>query len=95
MSRRIAENGNKLFPNGQVCEVYGSTETGSIALCCPVNKSGATGKVFKNVEIKIIDENCAKLGPMERGEICVRSRSVCLVMFNHFSIVFPLILRLI
>jgi acyl-coenzyme A synthetase/AMP-(fatty) acid ligase len=85
MSRRIAENGTKLFPNGQVRELYGSTEAGLNTLCYPINKYGATGKVLKRYELQIIDENGAKLGPMERGEICVRFRSACLVMSNHFS----------
>jgi acyl-coenzyme A synthetase/AMP-(fatty) acid ligase len=90
ISKTLTEKVGKLFPNGQIRELYGSTEAGINTLCYPENKIGAAGKVLKNFELKIIDENGAKLGPMERGEICVRFRSDCLVMSNalYFSIVF-------
>jgi acyl-coenzyme A synthetase/AMP-(fatty) acid ligase len=80
-SKSLCEAGKSFLPNGEVRPFYSCTEVASvITTCFPSNRYGTAGKVFNNVEIKIIDDDGVKLGPLKRGEICVKIKTLSLVI---------------
>ncbi|CAG5079002.1 Similar to Luciferin 4-monooxygenase (Photuris pensylvanica) [Cotesia congregata] len=64
-----------LFKNADISSRYGSTECGTAIIgSTRFDKSDSCGKVFFNVQIKVIDPDTNKiLGPNKKGELCVLS----------------------
>ncbi|WP_394828816.1 long-chain-fatty-acid--CoA ligase [Pendulispora albinea] len=72
-----------------VLQVYGLTETGNMAVwLTPDDHKNhperllAAGKPYPGVEVKIIDPQGDRLGPMQTGEICIRSPAAMLGYWN-------------
>ncbi len=69
------------FPNIAFVNNYGSTEGGPITTWLAPDdgrrKMGSVGKPSFSVEVRIADEDGRPLGPMEVGEVLVRSPFVC------------------
>lgn len=64
---------SKLFPNADVYVAYGLSELGATATSnFPLIKPGSVGKPVFGAIFKIIDGNGNKLGPNEKGEICIK-----------------------
>jgi acyl-coenzyme A synthetase/AMP-(fatty) acid ligase len=81
VSKSLCEAGESILPNGEVRSFYACTEAACvITFCFPSNRYGTAGKVFNNVEIKIIDDDGVKLGPLKKGEICVKIKTLSLVI---------------
>jgi len=57
---------------------YGLTETSPVLTCCSRDeyRDGTVGRAIRGVEIKIVDEHGATLGPDTDGEILVRGPGV-------------------
>ncbi len=88
VSKSLCKAGEKILPNGEVQAAYGCTEMAGVCVSTwPENSYGSAGKVFQNVEIKIIDDNGKKLGPMEKGEICLKIKTPFLVKCAHHNLI--------
>ncbi|XP_074105962.1 uncharacterized protein LOC141531830 [Cotesia typhae] len=63
------------FKNADISAHYGSTECGTVIVgSTRFDKFDSCGKVFFNVDIKVIDPDTNKiLGPNEKGELCILS----------------------
>jgi len=62
-----------------VCQHYGSSETGAAANHRPdevLRRPGSVGVAIRNVDIRIIADDGATLGPGQEGEIVIRSEAV-------------------
>jgi fatty-acyl-CoA synthase len=68
------------FTNARYIDGYGLTETcGGDTLMEPgreIEKIGSTGRALAHVEVAIVDDTGARLGPGEQGEICLRGPKV-------------------
>lgn len=90
-SLRLAESGGMHFDptlaiefekcfNIPIMPVWGSTETGGIALSNSINgirKKGSMGQPCPYYDVKIVDEDGRELGPDQTGELAVRGAAVC------------------
>lgn len=73
VNKNLCERMKDLLPFGEVRNVYGCTEIGGVGSCSfPDVKYGSTGKVYRNTEMKVIDESNENLGPLEQGEILIK-----------------------
>lgn len=70
----------RAFPNAELHNAYGSTETTSPATLMPrqydIDKVRSAGQPVHGAEIKVIDENGATLKAGQTGEICIRGAMV-------------------
>jgi len=67
---------------------YGMTETGGVATTAPdIHPSkylmGSCGIPIPNVELKVIDDQGKELGPMQKGEICMRGPTIMKGYINN------------
>ena len=65
-------------PSVTVVEGYGLTETSAAATADRISRrrKGTVGQALPGIEIRVVDEDGARLGPGEPGEIMVRSATV-------------------
>ena len=64
------------FGEGRLYEGYGATETGMVSVMPPAMqraKPGSCGRLYRHVQVKIVDEHNRELPPGETGEILVRT----------------------
>uniref|UniRef100_A0A336MGN2 CSON001433 protein n=1 Tax=Culicoides sonorensis TaxID=179676 RepID=A0A336MGN2_CULSO len=75
LSSKLAEKFEKYLKNSYVFSLYGSSEFGSNITTFSNDKPaiGSVGKIKKNMNLKVINENGENLGPNEIGEICIKS----------------------
>lgn len=69
-----------------VVNVYGSTEASGVSatpIALGARPAGSVGRPFPGVEVRILDEDGAPLGPGRLGEVAVRSRSVMAGYFEQ------------
>lgn len=70
----------KIFPNAELHNAYGSTETASPATLMPVSypesKVKSVGKAVPTADIKIVDENEMDCSPNEVGELYIKGPMV-------------------
>jgi acyl-CoA synthetase (AMP-forming)/AMP-acid ligase II len=84
--KSLCEAGKSFLPNGEVRALYSCTEmVRATTVCWPENKCGTAGKVSRNVEVKIVDDDGVKLGPGKSGEICVKVETPSLVNIFPFE----------
>ena len=57
----------------RVQQLYGSSEAGTIAIQCRQAPDSSIGRPLKNVDVKILDIDGTHVGPMESGEIAIKS----------------------
>ncbi|XP_054270981.1 luciferin 4-monooxygenase-like [Macrosteles quadrilineatus] len=69
----------------QILQLYGLVETGTAAANTFVeNKHGSVGKLFYNVEMKVLDEGSGMpCGINQEGQLCVRSPTMMLEYYNN------------
>ena len=69
----VIEYLQRRFRNAPIFQGYGMTET-NIATLRPdqAGKVGSVGKLFANVEARLVDDNLNDVGPGEQGEMLVR-----------------------
>jgi long-chain acyl-CoA synthetase len=63
----------------EVCQHYGSSETGAAANHRPdevLDRPGSVGVAAAGVDVRVVDDDGQKLGAGEEGEIVIRSRAV-------------------
>ena len=73
VSKKLCEAMAPYLLKCKLTTAYGSTESDSLTSSATHQRYGSVGKVFFNVQIKIIDEVENKLGPNETGEICYKT----------------------
>jgi acyl-CoA synthetase (AMP-forming)/AMP-acid ligase II len=64
-----------VFPNVEIMNAYGSTETGAVTMLEPkdfVRKIGSVGKPLLNSEVCLMDEEGKTVNTGDIGEICAR-----------------------
>ncbi|XP_020290457.1 4-coumarate--CoA ligase-like 7 [Pseudomyrmex gracilis] len=81
----VQEDLKNLLPHVNILQSYGMTEFGgSITLQKPYHKSGSSGVVIDNVQLKIVDSDTGKvLGPNQSGEIWVKSPNMIIRYYNN------------
>ena len=71
---------DRRFPQADLMNFYGLTETTSIASsldpACAVSHAASIGKPAPRVEFRIADEGGAPRGPNEVGELCIRGGNI-------------------
>ena len=72
-NERLKRDIQKLFPNGQLYELYGSTEAGWVTILRPeeqLTKLGSVGREWAGSgPIRILDENRREVADGEVGEL--------------------------
>lgn len=87
--KELIEGVMKRFPNlALIQQGYGMTETGGLATANPhLHPSkylmGSCGIPIPTIEIKVVDEKNNELGPMQKGEICIRGPSIMKGYMNN------------
>lgn len=74
-SESLRRKFSEVFPDKYWRIIYGSTETDEISWTAPgeyKDKFSVGSNFFPNMTFKIVDENGQKLGPNERGELCIK-----------------------
>lgn len=69
------------------------TETGTIAMNSFANSvnPGTVGRIVSRTEAKVVDCSTGKpVGPLEKGEICIRGPQVCILRYIHIIFFFNL-----
>lgn len=72
LSPKLASDLQKLIPNGIVQSNYGMSEIACGVTDGNLRKPSSVGRLIKNIEARVVDENGKKLDPNETGEIQVR-----------------------
>ena len=73
LDRPTADACQRMFPEAEIHQFYGASETSFIAMSSRDTPEGSTGKAFPSVEIEVRSRERGKLGAGEIGEIWVRS----------------------
>ena len=73
LDRPTADACQRMFPEVEIHQFYGASETSFIAMSSRDTPEGSTGKAFPSVEIEVRSRERGKLGAGEIGEIWVRS----------------------
>ena len=80
MPHEIVKNVKAAFPNVELHNLYGQTESTPGATCLPddmvLQKVGSVGKALPQTDLKIIDPNGDPLPPGEIGEICIKGEQI-------------------
>lgn len=70
------------FPNAELVNLYGLTETGEVSMGNVDDCNVSCGKLCKNCTVKIIDDDGNRCGPNVNGELCVKTEHQFLGYFN-------------
>ncbi|XP_020290445.1 4-coumarate--CoA ligase 1-like [Pseudomyrmex gracilis] len=80
----VQEDLKNLLPHVDILQAYGMTEVGFVTLQNSKHKSGSSGTVVNNVQLKIVDPDTGKiLGPNQSGEVCVKSANIMNGYYNN------------
>lgn len=75
LSVKIAEEFQSYIKNGLLINVYGTSDVGIgiTNVTFGKTKPGSVGQINANVTVRVVDEDGVNVGPMELGEIYVKS----------------------
>ena len=77
----------RLFPQAQLGETYGMTETAAaITTLKPgdvMDRTGSVGRALTNTEVRVVDDNDRDLPPDQIGQVIVRGPNVMLGYLNR------------
>ncbi|XP_020290414.1 4-coumarate--CoA ligase 1-like [Pseudomyrmex gracilis] len=80
----MQENLKNLLPHVEILQAYGMTEVGIATLQKSKHKSGSSGTVVNNMQLKIVDPDTGKiLGPNQSGEIWLKTTNMMNGYYNN------------